>query len=518
MQVEPQALIKRYKHSLKQKEGFRSLYDSAFKLAMPQRNNFYEASPGQKKTYGLFTSTGIVAVNKFVNRMQSALTPPFKKWVELKSGMGIPEKLKKQVDVALDTITETAFTILHSSNFHVCMSEFYYDLAAGTACMMVMPGTKESQPINFVVMPISQVSIESGVYGNVGAIFRCQKIPAMLVKKTWPDAKLTEKMEATISSDPMSEIEFIEIFYENEDKHYYDVIEECSAERIVSRTFPVSRVICTRLGKIAGEDWGRGPLTHALPDLLMLNKVNELGLRSAQLNAFGIYTVADSDVINPNTLVLNPGMFIPVSRNAGPNGPSIMPLPQAGNLNIQQFMVSELQEGIKSILLNNPLPPANGAVRSPTEFITRTQEFRLDSESFFGRLVYEFVQPTWNAILSILDEKGIIEIPEVLSKIDNFYVKINVISPIAKEQGYDDVQSIARTAEMIGSIGGPQAVMLSLKVEDIGEFVGEKLGVPAKLMRSESEREEMTNALQQQQQAAAAQEQMQQEQQQAIGQ
>ncbi len=497
MQLEPQELIARFKHSLKQKEGFRSLYEGAFKYAMPQRSNFNKTSPGQKKNQDLYDSTGLIAVDKFVNRMQSSLTPPFKRWIALKAGQGIPVEKRKMVNEALDIITSTAFDILDTSNFHVCISEFYYDLAAGTACLMALPGNKESQPINFVTMPLEQISIEEGPYGSVGSIFRNQCMTAMLIEKTWPDAKLPQEMKNNLSSNPMEEIELVEIFYENKEKHYYDVLLEKSGERIVSRNYPVSRAICTRLGKIAGEVLGRGPLVKATPDLNMLNKAKELGIRSGQMNAWGMYTVADSDVINPNTLVLNPGVFIPVSRNGGPNGPSIMPIPQAGNLNIQQFMISELQDNIKSMLLNTPLPPVNGPVRSPTEFIARTQEFALDTASYYGRLVYEFVQPLWQIILSILDEKGIIQIPPELSKLDNFYVKIHVLSPIAKEQGYEDVQNVVRAAEMLGAIGGEQAVMLSYKIESMGEFFGEKLGVPAQLMRSEKEREKFMQEAQQ---------------------
>jgi len=506
-QIEPKALLARYKHSLKQKEGFKNLYQSAFKYAMPERNNFIDASPGQKKIQDLYDSTGIIATDKFVNRMQSSLTPPFKKWVDLKAGSGIRKELKKQVNEALDTITEVIFDTIGDSNFHVCMSEFYYDLAAGTACMMVLPGEEDDQPLNFVSMPIEQISIEEGAYGSVGSIFRTQKIMGMLVEKTWKDAKLPAEVKIDIKANPTSEIKFIEVFYKNKGKHYYDVIIENSGERIVSRLYPVQRVICTRLGKIAGEDWGRGALIKATPDLNMLNKAKELGIRSGELNAYGMYTVADKDVINPNTLVLRPGMFIPVARNAGTNGPSIAALPQAGNLNIQQFMIQELQDNIKSMLLNNPLPPVSGAVRSPTEFITRTQEFALDTASYYGRLVYEFVKPLLQAIISILDEKGLIQVPPELARINNVYVKIHVLSPIAKEQGYEDVQSVARASEMLGAIGGQESVMLAYKIEDMGEYIGEKLGVPAKLMRTEKERKEMMQKAQQAQQEAAMQQQ-----------
>lgn len=491
MREDPKRLIDRYTKATEQKDLFRDLYDKAYNIYIPQRNLYNNPSPGQRKTFNVFTSTGVVAVNRFVNHMQASLTPPFKKWVELSAGPAIPDELKNQVNDTLELITETGFELINSSNFNVAVSEFYYDLAIGTAVLLTLPGQDEEVPINFVAVPIEQISIEEGPYGTVNAVFRCHKMAGVLLKETWPDAKIPSDVERSIRSKPLGEISVIEVSYKSKGKHYYDVMLEKSKERIVQRQFPHNRWIVTRIGKVAGEVYGRGPAIQALDDMLMLNKIKELGIKSAQLNAFGIYTCSDADVVNTNTVNFTPGSIITVRANGGTNGPSLMPLPRSGDVNWQQLMAQEMQSDIKDILLNDKLPPEIGPVRSATEIAERQKSGRIDTESYFGRLMYEFVQPVWQNVISIMDEKGLIELPPELKKIDNYLIKIKVLSPIAKEQGFQDVQNVVQAYQIIQQAGGPEAATLAYKTEDLGEWVGDKLGVPSSLIRSPDERKKM---------------------------
>lgn len=508
--LDVQKLLQRYEKSKDQKYLFRNLYEDCYRLAIPDRNLYNHTSPGQKKTGGIYDSTGVIAVNKYVNRMTASLTPPFKRWVDLSAGPIFDNKELKQfknaVNDNLQILTETAFQILNNSNFNVVISEYYYDLCVGTAVLVVQPGVDEEFPLNFSCVPIEQVSIEAGVYSSVGAVYRCFKMEGILIKETWPDARLPSELEQNIKNSPLKEVELIECNYGRNRKYYYDVILQNTKERIVERQSATNRWIVTRIGLVPGEVYGRGPLIQALPDLKMLNKVKELSIRSAQLNTFGIYTVADSDVINANTLQLNPGMFIPVTRNAGPNGPSIAPLPRSGDFNQEQYLVESLQNSINNLMMTIPLPPESGQVRTATEIDARVRDYKVNTDSSYGRLMYEFVQPLWQSILNILDEKGLIALDPNLRNIDNYRVKIKVLSPIAKEQSYEDVQNVMQSVQLVANSAGPELTQLAFKMEELSEWICEKMGVPSSLYRNEEERQEKIQQIQQmmQQQMAAA--------------
>ena len=124
--------------------------------------------------------------------------------------------------------------------------------------------------------------------------------------------------------------------------------------------------------------------------------------------------------------------------------------------------------------------------------------------------MFEFVQPLWQAIISILLEKNLISLPPELSKIDSFFVRVKVLSPIAQEQALEDVENTVNAMQIVQSLGGEQALMMAYKMEDFGEWIGNKLGTPNVLIRSEEERKQIMMQAQQAQQAQLEQQQPQQ--------
>lgn len=470
------------------------LYDSAKSLAMPQRNLFTKTDRGADRMAGIYDSTGIRSTNNFVNTMQSSLTPPFMQWAKLIAGVAIGEDQKQEVNKSLEVITETMFAIMNASNFNTAVSEFYYDLAVGTAAMLILEGNEE-RPINYIAVPIEQLALEEGAFGQIGAIFRKHKLPAHIVEKQWKNVKLNAELQRMINDKPTDKIEFLEITYEEEDDAgkktwYYEVIHEDTKHKIVEQRFVTSNPwVISRWSKTPQEIWGRGVLLQALPDLKLLNKAKELTIKTAQLNAFGVYTVADDGVVNPNTLRILPAGFIPVGRNGGANGPSIAPLPRSGDPNLQELMLGDLKIAIEEMLLNKQLPPMQGGVRSATEIIERLKEGQNTIGSAYGRQMYEFIQPLLQRTLDILTRRGLIQLPEPI-KIDNFFVSIQIESPIAKAQNLDKVNSLVQALQILGSVD-PQLLGLSYKIEEIGTVIGEYLGVDAELIRTKQEREEI---------------------------
>jgi len=477
------------------KELFRTLYESCYRVCMPQRNLISETTPGAKRMEGVYTSVGIAAANGFVNNMQSTLTPAFVKWSELKAGSLIPEEARDTLNEALDAITEIVFDTINTSSFNVATSEMYYDLAAGTGAMLIMEGATEEKPIDFITVPIAHLALDEGPSGSVDGIWRKHKIQARLIKEQWKDAKIPSDIATQAQESPEAIIELVECTYYDYDKKkwLYCVFSEKHDDKIVTRSYEENPWVIVRWSKIAGEVYGRGPLLQALPDINTLNKVREYSLRSFQLNAIGVYTVADQGVINAGTLKISPGGFIPVERNSGPNGPSIAPLPQSGNFNIAQFEIETLKQDIMKLTMNNQLPPTTGPVRSATEIAERIKASMVDTGAAYGRLMFEFVQPTMRRIIAILIRKGRIQLPKEYAKIDTFLTKLQVLSPIAKQQNLEDVQSITQAMGMIMQIDPTgQTLQLGYKVEDVPEYIGNKLGVPAILIRNKDEREELT--------------------------
>jgi hypothetical protein len=497
-----QKLTKRIQAAEGVKMEYRSLFEGAYELALPQRNLYSTRSQGSSKMDKVFDSTGIAGINGFVNRIMTALTPPFVKWAELKAGPAIPQGSREEVNKILEVITDIVFSTINSSNFSIAAGEMYYDLAVGTGAMLILEGDDE-QPIKFISVPTSEIALDEGENGFIAGIFRNHKVAGRGVLQTWRDAKLTPELAKMVQDCPDKEIEFKEVtYYDDEEKIWRYEILFNKTDRIVERTFEVNPWVIVRWSKVAGEVYGRGPLLQALPDLKMLNKARELAIRSAQLNIFGVYTVADDGVTNPDTIKIAPNAMIPVSRNAGPNGPSIAPLPRTGDLNAQNFMFEELRQQINTLLLNDRLPPDAGPVRSATEIVERMKQLQVDTGAAFGRLIFEFVQKLLQRVIHILENKDIITFGGGI-KIDNINVTTQILSPLAKTQGIEDVNSVVNSDQILKGIDPTgQLSQLTFNIDNLGAWVADKLGVSPSLIRTEEERE---NIKQQAAQVVAAQ-------------
>lgn len=480
-------IIKRAEVAQRKKDEFESLYRDAYEFALPQRQlyGYWEGqAQGAKKMARVFDSTAINSTQRFANRLQSGIFPPQRKWCRLEAGPDIPEDRRAQALAILDSYNDKMFTVIKQSNFDIAIGEFLLDLAVGTAGMLVLPGD-DVQPINFIPVPMFLISYEEGANGQVDKIYRRMRMKAEAVKLQWKDAKFSEVVQQRIDSKPTDEIELLEAtVYDNDRGDWcYHVIDKISKEEIVYRRMNSSPWVISRYSKIAGEIYGRGPLLTALPDIKTLNKTLELVLKNASLAISGVYTAADDGVLNPQTVKLVPGAIIPVARNGGPQGESLKPLARSGDFNVSQIVIQDLRANIKRTLLDESLPPDNMSARSATEVVERMKELAQNLGSAFGRLINETMVPLVARILSVMDERGLIDLP---LRVNGLEVKVSPVAPLAMAQNMEEINNVIQFMQIAQTLGSEG--QLAVKTGDLIDFLGDKLGVPAAIRNTPAER------------------------------
>ena len=492
MKVNLKQIKKRISNAWATKEQWRPMLEDAYEYALPQRNLYTIRSKGDSKMDRVFDSTAILSTIRFANRLQSDLTPPFQKWAKLSPGALIPSNVKQQVTQKLDEVSDILFSAIHISNFDTAINELYLDLATGTGAMLIMEGD-DDVPIKFLSVPNAQIALEEGPFGEVWGVFRKHPIKARNIIHQWADAKLSDDMQRKAKEETDTEVTLDEItYFDPDDKIWrYEVlsVEKDSEERILERIYNENPWIVPRWIKVAGEVFGRGPLLTALPDIKTLNAVVELILKNASLSVTGVYTGVDDGVLNTNTVRIVPGSVIAVGSNGGPAGPSLAPLERAGSFDVAQFILNEMRESVKAMMMDKSLPPDSAQPRSATEIVERMKELQQDIGSPFGRLMTELIRPIIQRCLSILsDPKRPFLAEEV--KVNGLTVKVQVTSPLAQTQNLSDIESVVKWMGIVTQLG-EQIMMLGARVEDIPEYIGEKMGVDAKLMRGKEEREQM---------------------------
>ena len=432
----------------------------------------------------VFDSTAINSTQRFSNRLQSGIFPPQRKWCKIEPGNDIPPERKTEVQSVLDVYNEKMFAVIKQSNFDIAIGEFLLDLSVGTACMLVLPGDDVS-PINFIPVPMFLVSYEEGANGQVDKVYRKMRMKGESITQQWKDAELPEIVKQRIDDKPTDDVDLLEATtYDAERGDWcYHVIDTVSREELVYRRMKSSPWVISRYMKVAGEIYGRGPLITALPDIKTLNKTLELVLKNASLAISGVYTAADDGVLNPQTVRITPGAIIPVARNGGPQGESLRALPRAGDFNVSQIIINDLRMNIKRILLDESLPPDNMSARSATEVVERMKELAQNLGSAFGRLINETMLPLVSRVLQVMDERGLIDLP---LRVNGLEVKVTPVAPLAMAQNMEEINSVVQFLQLTQSLGNEGA--LAVKMGDLIDYLGDKLGVPAALRTSAAER------------------------------
>ena len=148
-----------------------------------------------------------------------------------------------------------------------------------------------------------------------------------------------------------------------------------------------------------------------------------------------------------------------------------------------------MRDNIKKVMLDNRLPDDKGSPKTAYEIAQRLKDFSTDIGAAYGRAIREFVNPFFRRVIEILERKGLLKLPPGFN-IDNFLLRIQVISPVAQTQAMADVQRFFENFSMVSNIS-PELAMMSYDVEKIPQYLQDTLGGPPELLRDAGEKEEL---------------------------
>ena len=95
--TQAEAMIRRYKNSIKERDTWVESWQDCYDYALPGRTGFYDFVSGQSNVDKIYDSTASIATQEFASRIQAGLTPTFTKWFDFRAGQDIPEKNRAEV-------------------------------------------------------------------------------------------------------------------------------------------------------------------------------------------------------------------------------------------------------------------------------------------------------------------------------------------------------------------------------------------------------------------------------------
>lgn len=391
-----------YRRALDARAPWVARWDAAMRYTMPTTDT--DAAT-------LFDATAADAVDNLAASIYSLMTPPESLWISL-----VPES---DASPDADAATAALRANLNDSNFYTTIHQCYLDLVIlGTACLfMAETPIGASSAFSFTAVPMRDIAILPG------AVFHTATMPARDVMEKYPTWTPPAEIRDQIKRDPATPLRLVQSLVGTEFTAWLDVGGNIQNNIVARGTFETNPYIIFRWSVLSGEQYGRGPVLRALPDIKTANKVVELVLKNATIAVSGIWQADDDGVINLNNINLTPGAIIP--KAVGSSG--LTPLSSGADFDVSQIILKDLRERIRHALLADRLGLLSEKEMTATEIMARNSDMMRILGATYGRLLHEFIRPLTDRGLQILSRRGVIA-PIVL----NSDAELKYIAPIAQ--------------------------------------------------------------------------------------
>lgn len=395
-------LEKMYRRALDARVPWLNRWDAAMRYTMPTDDT--DAAT-------LFDATAADAVDNLAASIYSLMTPPESLWISL-----VPES---DASPDADIATAALRANLNDSNFYTTIHQCYLDLVIlGTACLfMAETPIGASSAFSFTAVPMRDIAILPG------AVFHTATMPAHEVLEKYPTWTPPADVADQIKHDPATPLRLVQSLIGTEFTAWLDVGGNLENNIVARGTFETNPYIIFRWSVLSGEQYGRGPVLRALPDIKTANKVVELVLKNATIAVSGIWQADDDGVINLNNINLTPGAIIP--KAVGSSG--LTPLSSGADFDVSQIILKDLRERIRHALLADRLGLLSEKEMTATEIMARNSDMMRILGATYGRLLHEFIRPLTDRGLQILSRRGVIA-PIAL----NSDAELKYIAPIAQ--------------------------------------------------------------------------------------
>lgn len=395
-------LEKMYRRALDARAPWVARWDAAMRYTMPTDD---------ADAATLFDATAADAVDNLAASIYSLMTPPESLWISL-----VPES---DASPDADAATAALRANLNDSNFYTTIHQCYLDLVIlGTACLfMAETPIGASSAFSFTAVPMRDIAILPG------AVFHTATMPAHEVLEKYPTWTPPADVANQIKHDPATSLRLVQSLVGTEFTAWLDVGGNLENNIVARGTFETNPYIIFRWSVLSGEQYGRGPVLRALPDIKTANKVVELVLKNATIAVSGIWQADDDGVINLNNINLTPGAIIP--KAVGSSG--LTPLSSGADFDVSQIILKDLRERIRHALLADRLGLLSEKEMTATEIMARNSDMVRILGATYGRLLHEFIRPLTDRGLQILSRRGVIA-PIAL----NSDAELKYIAPIAQ--------------------------------------------------------------------------------------
>ena len=496
------SLLSRFDKLQSQRQNWETHWQDVADYMQPRKADVTkQRARGDKRMELIFDSSPIQAIELLAASLHGMLTNPSTPWFTLRFKDEDVDG-EDEAKLWLQSATDAMYTAFNRSNFQQEIFELYHDLITfGTAAMFIEED--DADLIKFSTRHINEVFIAENDKGRIDTIYRRFKISARAAVQKFGD-KISSDIKSIVDKDPYKEIEIIHAVYPRKDFNptkkdksnmpFESVyIEFKTGNELSVSGFKEFPFVVPRYLKASNEIYGRSPAMTALPDVKMLNEMSKTTIKAAQKQV-------DPPLLVPDDGFLLPVRTVPGGLNFYRSGTRdrIEPLNIGANNPLGLNMEEQRRDAIRAVFYVNQLMMQDGPQMTATEVIQRNEEKMRLLGPVLGRLQSELLKPLIDRVFNILLRNNMLpQAPEFLSGRD---IEIEYVSPLAKAQKSSELQSIMRAIEILGSLANVAPVFDYVNFDNLVKHLADIVGVPQKILKSQSQVNAERQQAQQQQQ------------------
>lgn len=456
---------------------------------------------GEKHTEKVFDATAGLALERFAAAMESMLTPRTQRWHKLR----VPdESLNEDYEIReyLDAVTSMLFDARYSprANFASQANEAYMSLGAfGTGAMFVDDSL--GRGIRYRSVHLSELFIAENHQGIVDTVFRKFEMTVRQMAQRFGTDALSEAQRKALETNPDQAFDVIHAVMPREEMEYgrndfrgmpwSSCYVNCEGREILGeggyRAFPYA---VGRYVTAPREVYGRSPAMTVLPDIKMLNEMSKTVIRAAHKMVDPPLLLQDDGILQAFDLrpgALNYGGVDEQGRQL------VHPLQSGARIDIGDAMLEQRRQVINDAFLVTLFQILVDAPQmTATEAMLRAQEKGALLAPTMGRQQSEFLGPLIEREIDILAAAGVLPpMPQALRDIGGA-VDVEYVSPLNRAQRADEGVAILRTLESVIPLAqADPRVMMVFDPEAIARELASINGVPAKVLRSKQQVEDL---------------------------
>jgi hypothetical protein len=510
MDTSPTALRKLYDSGYGMLGTWRDQWEEIALYTIPGKADFItERSPGSRdRTRRIYDSTALVSNHTLASHMHTAMTSPAAPWFELAFGDPDMNKQDKPKEWLEDS-TRRMFSAINDSNFVSIINELYQDIIAfGTACIEVtyIVDPQDGFKLVFRSMDVGKLVFHENVYGVVDCIQYEQRMTISDVKLMFPD-KTFEFVEDK-KDKPSEKVKLLRSIVPNDkydpksmksDRRKYVSVWQYKTEELEREGYYENPYMTPRWSKMTIEPYGYGPGLLALPDIKTLNEAKRLELRSWE------------KAIDPPLLAMANGVIGDINLEAGRytqvrDTRALTPLADQANWSAVQIKSQELRTNIQAVYLIDQLILPERPNATATEVQIRYEMMQRVLGPTMGRLQSELLNPMVDRIFNIMHRNG--KFADMPREISGAETEVKYTGPLSRAQTSNDAVAIEKLINALMALAemSPEAMDV-IDLQRATQALARQWGVPADVLRSDKEIEEINAQRQQQAQMQAQQEQ-----------